>query len=258
MRVVEPHEFKGVKHPKSKKKRGIRLRFVILLVGALYIVGSLARPIPAITADVAAIAPLEGKDIALQWPATGQAAIGAVGYGVLGTHGEQKALPTASVAKVMTALAVLKQRPLQKGEKGPTITITQEDMDYYQKVVSEDGSNVPIELGEEISEYEALQALLLPSANNMAHTLARWAYGSEKEYTNYVNSFAKTLGMNSAHFADASGFSPETISNSEDLAKLAVNAMDNPVIAEIAAQPQATIPVGQVYWQESPSHVDRR
>jgi D-alanyl-D-alanine carboxypeptidase (penicillin-binding protein 5/6) len=148
----------------------------------------------------------------------------------------------------MAALAVLKQKPLKVGEKGPTIVITQDDVDYYQKVVSEDGSNVPVAVGEEITQYEALQALLLPSANNMAHTLAVWAYGSEKQYTAFVNNFSKTLGMNNAHFDDASGYSPETVASSEDLARLAVNAMDNPVIAEIVAQPDAVIPVaGRIY-----------
>ncbi len=248
MRVVEPRDFKGVKHPKQKRGRRRGLRLVIVLVVIVYIASSFGRSVPAITGKADAIAPLTAKSITFKWPNHGQAAVGAVGYGVLGTYGEQKALPTASVAKVMTALAVLKQKPLKVGEKGPIITITQDDVDYYQKVVSEDGSNVPVVIGEEITEYEALQALLLPSANNMAHTLAVWAYGSEKQYTAYVNSLSKTLGMSNAHFEDASGYSPKTAASSEDLARLAVNAMDNPVIAEIAAQQEATIPVaGRIY-----------
>ena len=248
MRVVEPHEFKGVKHPSKKRGRKSGWRIIIALIVVVYVGGTLVRPVPAITSSVSALTPLESKKVDFKWPSHGQAAVGAVGYGVLGTFGEQKALPMASVAKVMTALAVLKQKPLKVGEQGPTITITQEDVDYYQKVVSQDGSNVPVVVGEEITEYEALQALLLPSANNMAHTLAVWAYGSEKQYTSYVNNLSKTLGMNNAHFEDASGFSSKTVASSEDLARLAVNAMDNPVIAEIAAQPEATIPVaGRIY-----------
>jgi serine-type D-Ala-D-Ala carboxypeptidase (penicillin-binding protein 5/6) len=248
MRVVEPHEFKGVKHPKTKRRTGRKFRIVVVLVLVAYVGSTFMQPLPAVTATASTLVPLQPRSISVAWPSTGQAAIGAVGYGVLGTHGEQTALPTASVAKVMTALAVLKQRPLKVGEQGPTITITEDDVNYYQKVVSEDGSNVPVIVGEEITEYQALQALLLPSANNMAHTLARWSYGSESEFTKYVNNFAKSLGMTSAHFDDASGFSADTVSNSEDLARLAVNAMDNPVIAEIVAQKEATIPVaGRIF-----------
>lgn len=241
MRVVEPHEFKGVKHPKDKR-RGVGLRAVLLFVAAAYLASVFIQPLPAVKASVSSLPTLEAKTISIAWPANSQAAVGAVGYGILGTHGEQKPLPTASVAKVMTALAILKQKPLKVGEQGPTIIINDEDVTYYQKVISEEGSNVPVYVGEEITEYQALQALLLPSANNMAHTLARWAYGSEKEYINFVNNFARSLGMSNTVFDDASGFSAKTTSTSEDLARLAVNAMDNPVLAEIAAQKEATIP----------------
>jgi D-alanyl-D-alanine carboxypeptidase (penicillin-binding protein 5/6) len=247
MRVVEPHEFKGVKHPKQKRQIH-KFRLVLLFVVIAYVLSVIVQPLPAVKATTSAIAPLTARNVPIAWPTQGQAAVGAVGYGVLETHGEQKALPTASVAKVMTALAVLKQKPLKVGEQGPTITITEADVNYYQKVISEEGSNVPVYEGEEITEYEALQALLLPSANNMAYTLAQWSYGSEKDYTKYVNNFAKSLGMNNTTFDDASGFSSKTVSTSEDLARLAVNAMDNPIIAEIAAQKQATIPAaGTIY-----------
>src|SRR6202008_3154510 len=206
MRVVEPHEFKGVKQPKKKRKQKHGLRVVLLIVIALYLVSLFLRPLPAVVAKPIDPPIVSAKNVNIAWPTNGQATVGAVGYGILGTHVEQKALPTASVAKVMTALAVLKQRPLKVGEQGPIITITEDDVNYYNRVVSQDGSNTPVELGEEISEYQALQALLLPSSNNMAHTLAVWAYGSEKQYTNYVNNFAKSLGMDSANFDDASGF----------------------------------------------------
>ena len=248
MRVVEPSEFKGLKQPKKQKRGGIRLRWIVFIVAILYVSTITIRPTQIIAGKATVLAPTQTKAINIAWPKEGQAAIGAVGYGILDTHGDQKALPTASVAKVMTALAVLKQHPLKVGDQGPMITITQDDVDYYQKVVSEDGSNTPVALGEQISEYQALQALLLPSSNNMAHTVAVWAYGSQEAYVTYVNNFAKSLGMNNAHFDDASGFSSKTVATAEDLARLAVNAMDNPVIAEIAAQPDAEIPVaGKIY-----------
>ena len=248
MRVVEPHEFKSVKHPKIKRKSHHGLRIIVAGVLIAYVAVSLLRPLPALTSTTQGLAPTATKEVPIKWPTYGQAAVGAVGYGILGTQGEPKALPTASVAKVMTALAVLKQRPLAVGEQGPVITISQEDVDEYARTIALNGSNVPVALGEEITQYQALQALLLPSANNMAHTLARWAYGSDKEYLQFVNNFAKSLGMEDTQFYDASGYSEKTVSTAQDLVKLAVNAMDNPVIAEIVAQKQATIPVaGQIY-----------
>lgn len=251
MRVVEPREFSRVKHPKRKRtpklKPIMRLGIVAIAVGYTIIV--MGRPLPpaVLSAENPTVTAQE-QSVPIGWPSYGQAAIGAVGYGILATQGTQKPLPTASVAKVMTALAVLKQKPLALGEQGPMLTMSQADVDEYARTVAMDGSNVPVVLGEQISQYQALQALLLPSANNMAHALAKWAYGSEESYLQFVNNFAKSLGMRNSFFADASGYSSKTVSTAEDLVKLAVNAMDNPVIAEVAAQEVATIPVaGQIY-----------
>lgn len=248
MRVVEPHEFKNVKHPKKKRKDRKFLRVLLIAVVCTYFASSLLGSLPPLVPVTSELPATTTKQVDVQWPTYGQAAVGAVGYGILGTKGEATALPTASVAKVMTALAVLNQHPLAVGEQGPIITITQADVDEYARTVAMDGSNVPVAVGEEITQYQALQALLLPSANNMAHTLAKWAYGSEEEYLQFVNNFSKSLGMENTHFDDSSGFSSKTVSTAQDLVKLAVNAMDNPVIAEIAAQTDATIPVaGKIY-----------
>lgn len=178
----------------------------------------------------------------LPWPSYGQAAVGAVGYNTA-TYGKQKPAPTASVAKVMTALAILKKKPLTLGEQGPVITITQHDKDLYDYYKARDGSLAAVQVGEQITEYEALQALLLPSSNNMADTLAIWAFGSVDAYSDYANELARSLGMTQSDFADASGFSPETVSTAEDLIKLGQKAMQNPVIAQIVGQKSAIIPV---------------
>lgn len=177
------------------------------------------------------------------WPSYGEGAIGAVGYGVFATHGDETPMPTASVAKVMTALAVLKKMPLSPGQQGPTITITQQDWEIYEYYRSQNGSLVPVRIGEKITEYQALEALLLPSANNMADTLADQAFGSVDAYSNYANKLAKSLGMTHSDFSDASGYSPTTVSTAEDLVKLGEVALQNPVIAQIVNEKQATIPV---------------
>jgi D-alanyl-D-alanine carboxypeptidase (penicillin-binding protein 5/6) len=109
--------------------------------------------------------------------------------------------------------------------------------------VSLGGSVVAVNYGEQISQYQALQALLLPSANNMADSLAVWAFGSLDAYNTYANNLAKTLGMDNTHIADASGFSDQTTSTARDLVILGQAAMQNEVLAEIVGQSSATIPV---------------
>lgn len=226
----------------GKKKRIVPFGAIVLAAG--YATWAITQPLLDIKAQVSYSPPSKpATAVALEWPEYGEAAIGAPGYGVLASHGPQKALPTASLAKVMTALAVLRQRPLAVGEQGPDIIITQADVDSYHNFVAGDGSVVGVALGEHISEYQALQAMLLPSSNNMAVTLARWAFGSVEAYTKYANSFAKQQGLDSIHITDPSGYDPATVASARDLTLLGSLAMLNPVFAEIVAQPDAKIPV---------------
>jgi D-alanyl-D-alanine carboxypeptidase (penicillin-binding protein 5/6) len=180
----------------------------------------------------------------LPWPTYGQSAIGAVGYGVLATSGLKKATPTASTAKVMAVLSILKKYPLSIGQQGPILTLTNNDVQIYGNYLNEEGSVVNVTAGEKISEYQGLQAILLPSANNMADTMAIWAFGSLQNYTQYANQLAKIMGMDSSHFAtDASGFSPNTVSTAHDLVILGLAAMQQPVIAQIVDQKTANVPI---------------
>ena len=75
---------------------------LLLLVGGL--VFNYIRPLPHANALVAPLSD-SAVSVQLQWPAHGASAIGAQGFGVLETHGQQTPRPTASLAKIITALA---------------------------------------------------------------------------------------------------------------------------------------------------------
>jgi D-alanyl-D-alanine carboxypeptidase (penicillin-binding protein 5/6) len=142
----------------------------------------------------------------------------------------------------MTALVVLHQYPLTGA--GPTYTITGQDVAFYDQVVAEDGSSLPVVSGEQFTERQLLLALLLPSANNIADTLAVWVAGSEAAFVTELNAEAKTLGMTSTVFADASGFSPQTVSTAADLVKLGQTALTNPALVALVAAQSAVMPDG--------------
>lgn len=186
------------------------------------------------------------SEVSLAWPGYGQAAIGALGYGVLATHGDAKPLATASVAKIITALCILEKHPLAAGQPGPTLTLTQQDVDLYFMYLQQGGSLVGVANGEQISEYQALEAMLLPSGNNMADTLANWAFGSQQAYLDYANQYVAKLGMTDTHVGSASGFQGITVSTARDLVLLGEAAMQNPVLAQIVSQKTATVPVAGV------------
>src|SRR5207244_8268088 len=112
------------------------------------------------------------------WPAEGQAAFIETGLSQIQAGPHQHPAPIASVAKVMTAYLVLRDHPLRPGEDGPTITLTAADVADTDHRAGQHQSVVPVATGERLTELQALQALLLPSANNIAAVLADWDGGS--------------------------------------------------------------------------------
>jgi len=223
------------------------IRFLLLMVvgGLLF---NYLRPLPHASASVASLNDA-AQNVKLDWPVNGSGAIGAEGFGVLQTHGSQQPRPTASTAKLVTALAILQKKPLHSGEQGPTITLTNKDVDLFNHYFAIGGSYVKVEAGEKITEYQALQAILLPSANNMADSLAIWAFGSMDAYHAYANNMVKQQGMTATTIAaDANGMSPATKSTPADLFKLGELALQNAVISEIVQQPSAVIPVHGIIY----------
>jgi len=160
-------------------------------------------------------------------------------------------LPIGSIAKVMTALVVLHQQPLTAA--GPTYTITDQDVGFYDQAVAEDGSSLPVVSGEQFTERQLLLALLLPSANNIADTLAVWVARSEAAFVTELNAEAKTLGMTRTVFADASGFSPQTVSTAADLVKLGQAALADPTLATLVAAQTALMPDGSTTTTSTPT-----
>ena len=181
----------------------------------------------------------------MQWSPYGQQAISVVGSSSLtNTSGKNDKFPMASIAKVMTSLVLLQEKPLKLGEQGPTMTITDADVAVYQREFAQNQSIVPVETNEKMTEYQMIEAMLIPSATNIADSSAVWAFGSMDAYLAKANTYAASLGMNDTHLgSDASGFSPDSVSTPQDLIKLGTAAMANPVIAEIVGKKSADLPV---------------
>jgi D-alanyl-D-alanine carboxypeptidase (penicillin-binding protein 5/6) len=176
------------------------------------------------------------------WPAYGQAAFLQGGQSQVHAGPNQHAAPIASVAKVMTAYLVLRDHPLRLGQDGPTITLTDADVADTDRRRRQRESVVSIAAGEELTERQALQALLLPSANNIAAVLARWD-GSLDRFVAGMNAAARSLGMTHTRYTDRSGYDDATVSTAADQVRVVDRAMRLPVFASIVATPSATLPV---------------
>ncbi|GAA2320029.1 hypothetical protein GCM10010234_78290 [Streptomyces hawaiiensis] len=207
---------------------------LVLLLVVVFAVVQSVRPLPTPTLELTAkdSYTFEGGKVDIPWPADGQAALDVQGIGTFGSSGEQKPVPIASVAKVMTAYVILRDHPLKSGEDGPKIDIDQTAQDQSD---AGQESTVDVTKGDKITEREALESILIASANNIARLLARWDAGSEKGFVQKMNDAAKDLGMKNTTYTDPSGLNNTTVSTAVDQVKLAKAAMEQPAFREVAA-----------------------
>jgi D-alanyl-D-alanine carboxypeptidase (penicillin-binding protein 5/6) len=217
----------------------------LAVIFAVVAVFQVVRDLPSatITTTIAANIEIPGTKPDLPWPPTGNAELMVEGLGRLGGTGGDKAEPIGSVAKVMTAYVILKEHPLSGQAEGPEMTITADDVADYEGRKATNQSLVHIEEGQKLSERDALEALMLPSANNIAHKLALWDSGSEEAFVAKMNAAADSLGMDDTEYTDPSGFLPTTVSTAADQVELARAAIKMTVFAEISELREATIPV---------------
>jgi serine-type D-Ala-D-Ala carboxypeptidase (penicillin-binding protein 5/6) len=234
-------------NPNVQAAFGVGL-IVVVLVGLLTF--QILRPLPSIGPTILqpASSQLGPPSPVLPWPQTGSVAVAVQDLGTIASFGPQVALPMASTAKIMTGLLILERHPLPLTAQGPAISVTGDDVTTYQTEKAQGQSVFPVAAGEQLSEYQALEALLVPSGNNIAELLATWDAGSVSSFVDGMNARASALGLSHTHYADPSGLSPASVSTPGDLIHLAEVAMRDPVFAEIVAQPEATLPVaGRVF-----------
>lgn len=185
----------------------------------------------------------------LVWPTSGSAAVEVVGLGLMGHHGSMdQQVPIASMTKTMTAYVVLKDHPLGADDPGPTLTLTASEAAEYQKALDKDESAVAVRTGEELTERQALEAMMLASAGDMADILAMWDAGSVDAFLPKMNRQARALGMTRTDYTDPTGLAASTVSTLADQLKLAEAVQRMPALTSIVAQRSAWVPVaGEVH-----------
>jgi D-alanyl-D-alanine carboxypeptidase (penicillin-binding protein 5/6) len=151
--------------------------------------------------------------------------------------------PIASLAKVMTAYLTLKRYPLSGMQDGFTITVTAAEAQADSQDAAEGQSEVMVQAGEQLTERQLLEALLIPSGNNIARMLAVLVAGSEEHFLAEMNAESRSLGMDHTTYTDPSGFDPSTVSTAADQLRVFQRAMRFPVFREIVSMPSVTLPV---------------
>ncbi|MGN6744500.1 MAG: D-alanyl-D-alanine carboxypeptidase family protein, partial [Amnibacterium sp.] len=126
--------------------------------------------------------------------------------------------------------------------EGPTITFTSRDVGFYTDVIAQDGSNAPVQAGWKLTERQAIETTMLPSANNYAESLAVWAYGSEGKYLTAARAFLKANHLTHTTLVDTNGLDAGDRSTPSDLIALGKLAHANPVLAKIVSEQTASEP----------------
>jgi D-alanyl-D-alanine carboxypeptidase (penicillin-binding protein 5/6) len=183
-----------------------------------------------------------GRQLSVSWPQQGQAAL-VLGNDRPAVSSNEHPVPIASLAKVMTAYLTLKRYPLSGAQDGFTIRITSAREQAEADDVRQGQSGVAVQAGEQLTERQLLEALLIPSGNNIAWMLAAQVAGSETRFIAEMNAEARALGMGHTIYTDPSGFDPGTVSTAGDQLRVFRRAMRFAVFRQIVAMPSVTLPV---------------
>jgi len=215
----------------------------IVLGTVFYLPLTLLAPLGSVEAAVAPVEVAAQPAAALEWPALGTSAVGAVGYDdLLGTGGSGATAPIASISKIISALVVLQEKPLALGDTGPDITFTSKDVAIRDAYRAVNGATEPVSAGLTLSQRQVMDVMLVESANNYAESLVTWAFGSVDEFVPVANEWLKTNGLNSTSIVEPTGMSPQNVSSASDLVALGKLALANPVIAAIVNTSTETVP----------------
>ena len=219
---------KPLKRGKNYKRY---MAFSLIILSLLIVVFAFVKPLPHITAQSNSITIPSIAGNQMPWPSTGNSAIGAQYFGPLLSNNDDSSVPIASTAKIFTALLVNNKNPI-KGD-GDKLVIDNHDVQIMQEYISKNGSILPVKIGQALTQKEAMQALLIVSANNIADTLAIKTFGSVDAYVSYANTTLKEWGFVNTNIADASGYSALTKSTASELVKAADMLISNPDLAQI-------------------------
>lgn len=219
---------------------------LVLLLVIVFAVAQFLRPLPepSLVLTAKSTYAFQGEDIALPWPEEGQGWMDVNGVGTMDEFGEQKPVPIGSVAKAMTAYVILKEHPLKPGADGASIPVDAKAEQEGGLDAEGESTLNTLKEGDKISQKDAIAAIMIPSANNIARLLARWD-SSEKEFVEKMNQAAKDLGMKNTTYTDPSGLKETTVSSAEDQVKLGNALVRMKALTDITRLPVWTDQTGK-------------
>jgi D-alanyl-D-alanine carboxypeptidase (penicillin-binding protein 5/6) len=151
---------------------------------------------------------------------------------VLWQQDPSRALPIASLTKMMTALVVV-----ARAHAEDPVLITRDAVDFS-------GSGVGLlPRGKRVSLTPLLYGLMLPSGNDAAIALAEHVAGTQQQFIDLMNARARAMGLGCSHFTTVSGIVDDgNYSCATDLAMIAHAVLEQPQLGPIVATRSAVLP----------------
>lgn len=140
---------------------------------------------------------------------------------VLYSKNAEQQMPTSSMSKVMTMLAVFEA--LEDGRLS-----LDDELRVSEKAWRKGGSKMFVEVGKTVKVEDLIRGVIIQSGNDATIVLAEGVSGSEEKFAERLNILAKRIGMENSNFKNASGWpDPDHYSTAKDLAIMARYLLQN-------------------------------
>lgn len=200
---------------------------------ALFLLSCLLAPILGI--------PISAQEKQIETDAKSVIVMEANTHTVLYESNADEPLPPASVTKIMTLLLVMEAVDSGKIKLTDRVSVS-------ERAASMGGSQIYLEVGEEMSVEEMIKSVVVASANDAALALAEHLSGSEEAFVSAMNRRAEELGMVNTHFENTNGLD-DTVENhvttARDIALMSAELLKHKTILNYTTIWQDTVRNGQ-------------
>lgn len=164
----------------------------------------------------------------------------------------QERIAIASITKIMTAIVTIDN----VDDVNSKTTI---DMEKIYGKVDEDLVTAGILDEEELSYYDLLATMLVPSGADSAVYLQNTVFGDENVFIDKMNEKAQEIGMYNTHFSNVTGLDDENnYSTIEDVAKMMNYARNNDTLKEIMSLKTYTTTDGYITVKSTISNLSSK
>jgi serine-type D-Ala-D-Ala carboxypeptidase (penicillin-binding protein 5/6) len=145
---------------------------------------------------------------------------------ILYDKNSNQALPPASMTKIMTMLLIMEQ--IQSGK----LTL-EEKVRASEYAASMGGSQIFLEVGEEMTVDELLRGIAIASGNDASMAMAERITGSEEAFVKMMNDKAAELGLKNTKFQNPTGLpAKDHYSSAYDMAIMGRELLKYPLITK--------------------------